>query len=214
VPLFLEVASGRNAGLIIPVKDRRFLIGRADDCDLRAHSDQVSRYHCAILIEDHGVFVRDYGSRNGTFVNGARVASQRRVVDGTELRVGPLAFVVRVRESGESAVNDTVEAKRLETVADSPKDRSAAATTDEVEGSRADTSEPFDVLKLLGDAPKLAALPAPPPETLPTSATDVPAASSQPPSTSKAKKPNESVHAAEAGLKRMFSPQPPKPKGG
>ena len=81
----LRVSAGRNAGKEISINDRRFLIGRADDCQLRANSSQVSRYHCALLVEDDGVWVRDYGSRNGTFVGGVRIPERRRLSNGDQL---------------------------------------------------------------------------------------------------------------------------------
>lgn len=178
MPLFLEVASGRNAGLKIPVKDRRFLIGRAEDCDLRAHSEQVSRYHCAIVVEDHGVFVRDYGSRNGTFVDRSRIQSQRRLTDGAEIRVGPLVFIMRFGERPESSIGETVEGRQLETLADAPPETSAT----------------------------------PAPTTMPTE-TESPPLANRPKPPVKFKPRNETEHAAEAGLRRMFA-APPKKKPG
>jgi len=65
----LVVASGNRAGQIIPVSLEKFIIGRADDCHLKARSELISRYHCAILVGDE-VMVRDLGSRNGVRHNG------------------------------------------------------------------------------------------------------------------------------------------------
>ena len=51
------------------------MIGRADHNDLCIKHDFVSRQH-AILIRSHGMtLLLDLKSRNGTFVNGRRVAS-------------------------------------------------------------------------------------------------------------------------------------------
>jgi pSer/pThr/pTyr-binding forkhead associated (FHA) protein len=206
----LEVASGRNTGLKIPVKDRRFLIGRAEDCDLRAHSEQVSRYHCAILIEDHGVFVRDYGSRNGTFVDKTRVTGQRRLTDGAEIRVGPLVFVARLGEKRDPPAGETVEGRQLETVADSPQGRvgQSSGAPQPVDNAG---PEPFDVLALLNQPPDTPATSAP--NAMPTETEPVPAASPPKPP-SKITPKVEPDDAAEAWLKQMFSAQPKKKRGG
>jgi predicted component of type VI protein secretion system len=112
VAVSLQVVGGRNAGQEIAVRGRRFLIGRASDCHLRAHSEQISRYHCALLVEKEGVFVRDYGSRNGTLVDGQRILDQIELQDGQRLRIGPLEFLVCIRpERSGVAGKDTVHGK-------------------------------------------------------------------------------------------------------
>jgi pSer/pThr/pTyr-binding forkhead associated (FHA) protein len=82
------------------------LIGRADDCQLRANSTQISRYHCAVLLEDDGVWVRDYGSRNGTLIGETRVTERQKLAHGDQLQIGPLRFEV-VIESEPASAHDT-----------------------------------------------------------------------------------------------------------
>lgn len=86
----LIVVSGKSAGRAIAVKRAKFLIGRAEECDIRPLSEEVSRRHCAILVGPDAVWVEDLGSRNGTFVNGARIQAKTQVTDGDALRVGSL----------------------------------------------------------------------------------------------------------------------------
>ena len=63
-------------------RKKRVLIGRGDDCDIKLVSDRVSRHHCEILYKDGHYELRDLGSTNGTYVDGARVT-------GTVLRIDP-----------------------------------------------------------------------------------------------------------------------------
>jgi predicted component of type VI protein secretion system len=91
----LIVSSGKSAGKEIPVTGEKFLIGRAEDCHLKPHSEEVSRYHCAILVEEGFVAVRELGSKNGTFVNGRRVKTEQELKIGDRLTIGPLDFEVR-----------------------------------------------------------------------------------------------------------------------
>lgn len=92
--LTLKVLTGRNAGQVVRVPVNKFLIGRSDDCHLRPHNDLISRHHCAILIDNGVVAVRDFNSRNGTFVNGEKVVGQTTLKTGDKLSVGQLVFEV------------------------------------------------------------------------------------------------------------------------
>jgi hypothetical protein len=90
----LRVDSGKNAGQEIRVPGKVFVIGRGDDCQLRANSDAISRRHCQLMVEDSYAAVRDLGSRNGTFVNGPQIAGEVQLKPGDKLRVGPLEFEI------------------------------------------------------------------------------------------------------------------------
>ncbi len=92
----LIVTQGKQAGQEVPVSGRKFFIGRAEDCHLRPHSDLISRHHCVILVEDAFVAVRDFGSKNGTYVNGKKIASEVELKPGDRLKVGQLEFEVRM----------------------------------------------------------------------------------------------------------------------
>jgi len=90
----LIVASGKSAGRAITVKRNRLLIGRAEECDIRPLSEDVSRRHCAVIVGPAAVWVEDLGSRNGTFVDGSRIAGKVQVTDGAMIRVGSLELKV------------------------------------------------------------------------------------------------------------------------
>jgi len=47
--------------------------GRAPDCDISLLDEGISRYHFVIDKEGEKVFLKDLGSRNGTFLNGREV---------------------------------------------------------------------------------------------------------------------------------------------
>ena len=92
----LIVANGKSAGQAIPIAGSKFFIGRAEDCHLRPRSDLVSRHHCALVVEDGRVSIRDFGSKNGTLVNGERVQSEQELKNGDQLTVGNLEFKVEL----------------------------------------------------------------------------------------------------------------------
>ncbi len=94
--LTLKLLSGKSAGKDIKITTSKFLIGRADDCHLRPHSDLVSRHHCVVMMEDGFCAVRDFGSRNGTYVNDERIVGQKEIHNGDKLKVGVLEFEVEL----------------------------------------------------------------------------------------------------------------------
>jgi len=92
----LVVASGSRAGQVIPIAGERFVIGRADDCNLKPRSELISRYHCEIFLDDGEVFVRDMGSKNGVFLNENQITETNRLKHGDKLTIGPLEFFVNI----------------------------------------------------------------------------------------------------------------------
>lgn len=56
------------------------LIGRSHDCNLQLPNDEahniISRYHCLLDINPPDIRVRDYGSKNGTYVNGQLIGQR------------------------------------------------------------------------------------------------------------------------------------------
>jgi hypothetical protein len=72
-------------------------IGRASDCDIAlAWDERVSRVHAQLVCVGGDWAIDDGGlSRNGTFVNGQRIADRRRLHDGDTLRFGATAMVFR-----------------------------------------------------------------------------------------------------------------------
>lgn len=92
---FLEVWRPAGADLVQLDADR-ISVGRSAGNDIVLSDDsQVSRVH-AVLEKIAGTWsVRDVSSRNGTFVNGARVAGEARLGPGDELRIGRTRMIMR-----------------------------------------------------------------------------------------------------------------------
>ncbi|MFM8584271.1 MAG: FHA domain-containing protein, partial [Planctomycetaceae bacterium] len=99
----LKVLEGSQAGKVIPLNVRQFLIGREQDCHLRPNSELVSRHHCVFAIDDFSVRLRDLGSTNGTFLNGERLKGQAVLKAGDKVVVGKLAFEVSIQLSPATA---------------------------------------------------------------------------------------------------------------
>lgn len=97
-PVELVVDVGKSRGQSIPIRTARFVIGRDRRCQLRPNSDTVSRIHAIVEMREGKVFVRDYGTKNGTVV-GSRVlhGEEAELKDGDFLQVGVLKFRAKFR---------------------------------------------------------------------------------------------------------------------
>jgi pSer/pThr/pTyr-binding forkhead associated (FHA) protein len=95
----LRVLKGPGVGKEITIPVSKFFIGRGEDCHLRPKSDAISRHHCAIIITDSQIAIRDFGSKNGTFVNDQRVENVAILNNGDNLVVGPLSFEIVIDHS-------------------------------------------------------------------------------------------------------------------
>jgi len=151
----LIVATGKSAGRSIAVKKNTLLIGRAEECDIRPLSEDVSRRHAAVHVGPADVWVEDLGSRNGTFVNGERISGKTRVASGDLIRVGVLELTVSCsepapKEEGEDDVSkwlmaddspagmfDTTRSLRATTTLSAPGGADASAQTVAPDGDSA-----------------------------------------------------------------------------
>ena len=95
----LVVLGGKHPGQEIAVQGPEFLVGRAPECKLRPNSDMVSRRHCMISIAEGRATIRDLGSRNGTLVNGEKIAGEHELRTGEKIKIGPLEFEVHLSTS-------------------------------------------------------------------------------------------------------------------
>lgn len=92
--LRVVVASGPDAGQGVTVV-RSVLVGTSDVCDLRLTDRTVSRRHLTLEPWGVGLRVRDQGSRNGTWLDEARLV-EAEAPPGVEVRIG--ATVLRIEQ--------------------------------------------------------------------------------------------------------------------
>jgi predicted component of type VI protein secretion system len=104
---FLAFRDATGKQRIVPLLDGepRLTVGRSLTCDIALDwDDQVSRQHAELeYIGGHWTVVDDGRSRNGTFLDGARVSGRRRLSDGSRVRFGTTVAVFRVPAVDEGA---------------------------------------------------------------------------------------------------------------
>ncbi|HUQ03593.1 MAG TPA: GGDEF domain-containing protein [Kofleriaceae bacterium] len=84
----LVVLSGPRVGAVFRLDRPTTVIGRSGTADVNIDDDGVSRAHIRIVREDDAVIAEDLGSRNGTFVNGTRLAERLTLADGDKIQLG------------------------------------------------------------------------------------------------------------------------------
>src|SRR5258708_4730077 len=84
----------------VPLGDgRAWKIGRHETCEVKFQSNVVSRQHAMLQRDDDGEFILiDLGSRNGSFVNGQRVAVPVTLHNGDEISVGDCRLIFNAPE--------------------------------------------------------------------------------------------------------------------
>jgi serine/threonine-protein kinase len=113
----LTVTEGQLASQVFTFDENTTsIVGRAKDCLPRLPNDEfhqsVSRHHCLLDINPPDIRVRDFGSLNGTYVNGVRIGSRQQqptsladaapefpqydLHDGDEIKLGKTVFRVGI----------------------------------------------------------------------------------------------------------------------
>jgi DNA-binding winged helix-turn-helix (wHTH) protein len=83
----------RWGSLEIPLRAGANVVGRAPGCECRIPSRHVSREHARITVSGRRAQLDDLGSKNGTHVQGRRVAGPTVLADGDLILLGQEAVV-------------------------------------------------------------------------------------------------------------------------
>ena len=89
-------------------------IGRWEDNDVVVDDRWVSRHHAQVRREEEGYVIQDLDSKNGTFVNGQRIAVPTPLADGDEIQMTPLIKLTFVDYGSTAPLPVEAEAPSLE----------------------------------------------------------------------------------------------------
>ena len=85
--VLLEITKGEKTGQRFEFGETsRVLIGRQEDCAIVIPLKTISRYHCLLEIHPPAVRLQDFGSLNGTFINGKKIGQRDQNVSWEEAR--------------------------------------------------------------------------------------------------------------------------------
>jgi len=95
IPTFLIVRDPVTGRSIIPLAPGESVtLGRAPTNRVQLHDEQASRFHAEIRDAAAGWSIRDLDSRNGTLVDGERVAAERQLAPGDVVTIGRVEIVI------------------------------------------------------------------------------------------------------------------------
>jgi DNA-binding NtrC family response regulator len=106
--LRLLVVSGPDQGRHVDLDEGRYLVGQASDSQLVLSDRKVSRRHLEVEVAGGGVRVRDLGSRNGSFHQGAKF-SEITVGAGAVVKIGSTELKVVSRDRAPKLLPSTQE---------------------------------------------------------------------------------------------------------
>ena len=86
--------------------NRRYLLGRAADCDLVVEDLAASRRHALLHVGAslQVIHVEDRNSHNGTFVNEERVSDRTRLRHGDRIRIGATVYLVSLTDEVDAGI--------------------------------------------------------------------------------------------------------------
>src|SRR5579863_7440462 len=142
----LRFISGKYQGGEFPVvPEKQIIVGRSSDLDMVLVEDMVSRKHAKIAMQADQIWIEDFGSTNGTFVNGEKI-TRARLKEGDRVLIGTSILKV-IASDGQSENTDA--RVQLESVAAAR--RTSQART--MSGSIEEVPLP-DLLQLFGTSKK------------------------------------------------------------
>lgn len=98
----LQVMTGPKAGTKYDLVAERVRMGRHPDCEVVIDVNSVSRFHAHMLRQDGAYVIEDLKSRNGTFVNGKKIAGKQSLKDNDRVKICDVLFVFRCKSTGDA----------------------------------------------------------------------------------------------------------------
>jgi len=80
----------------IPLGEGEHIVGRSPDASVWIDAAGISRHHARVTVMRGESTVEDLGSKNGTFVRGTRITARHPLVDGDQIRFGPVVVTFRI----------------------------------------------------------------------------------------------------------------------
>jgi hypothetical protein len=90
----LWVMEGPRRGQVHRIKDET-VVGRTRG-DIILDDPKVSSNHAKFTYEDEKFFVWDFGTRNGTYVNGEKIRAATPLEENDKIKIGDYQFVLKI----------------------------------------------------------------------------------------------------------------------
>ena len=102
---FLSIREGEGApSRRVPLKGDRMVVGRSPDVELQLDNASVSRQHAELFLDAFGRWwIKDLGSRNGTFVNGEVTQDEELLKAGDSIQIETFVLEYEAAEGADGA---------------------------------------------------------------------------------------------------------------
>jgi|SRR6218665_606146 len=104
----LVVIYGLELGRKYDLRTEETLIGRSAKAEIQVDQESISRNHACITTSGRGVFIKDLGSTNGTFVNDELVNGETALRNGDLVKIGRTIFKFIAGGNIETAYHDEI----------------------------------------------------------------------------------------------------------
>ena len=99
VRVSLHIKTGSSAEQTVEISIvSSVIVGRSSTCDIYIDDTKLSRQHFAIENVNHELFIMDMESKNGTFLNGSKIATRRKILNGDKITAGLSEISIRYME--------------------------------------------------------------------------------------------------------------------
>ena len=134
------LTAGKMMGKEIHLTAAEFRIGKDPSCQLKPASG-VSDKHCAFLVKQGKLFLVDFGSAEGTFVNDNKISAEVELKPKDKVKVGPLLFEVKIEAP---AANPAVAAPAAKPAVAAPVAKPAVAAPAAKPAAAAPAAKPVE----------------------------------------------------------------------
>lgn len=97
IPSIKLTGNSNNAMPFQSLNQSEILIGRRSDCDISTEDTAVSSRHASIYYHHKQWWLKDLGSKNGTYLNGEKVTSPTVLLTGDQIRCGNLSWIIEIQ---------------------------------------------------------------------------------------------------------------------
>lgn len=97
----LRLVNGVEPNRRFELEAERSTIGRSSDCEVALDVAAVSRRHAQVVRQGETFLVEDLGSRNGTFINGQKIAAPQVLSPGDRIVICDQEFAFETADSAE-----------------------------------------------------------------------------------------------------------------
>lgn len=101
---FLEAVADANREWKVVVETDPFIVGRDEDCELKLTDKRISRRHFEIRRGGDLIWIRDFESTNGTFVNHKKIKQAELLEQGDIISIGKFKFCIKNEKSNTTSI--------------------------------------------------------------------------------------------------------------